>query len=188
MANKVIFCVDISPSMGYKTKEMTKSLIEMFNEAYNQIFLKEASECDDSVQTMLITYADEAKVVKEFREDPKDLNLSAKESGSSNLYAAFVSIADLWEKDSEKYKSSTVVVISDGDPDENCDKEEIHKGFVNLSNKNMTVYLYYVDGDFSADHEYEENISCKHYSFSENSMRDLMEDLLVNTGIDERHE
>lgn len=178
---KAIFCIDVSPSMGYKLNG-TKSFLEKLNEAYNEYFLNAVEQCQTKeVQVYFITYGSTAKAVSrafqtirctnQKEKEQQKINFEAEKSGSSNLADAFRLIGEM--NSDKMFDGANVIVISDGDPDETCAKELIEKNR-NLLIDKMQLRMYLVDGNDKRT-VFSTNYSEVHFPYTDDPFRTMFD-------------
>ena len=183
---KVIFCIDVSPSMGYKINDQQKSFLEKLNEAYNDGFLKVVTACQrKDVQVCFITYGSTAYAAQStFRIIPRGMTedemqeyhlaLQAEKTGKTNQASAFEKVLEC-NRDSHM-NGAVVIVVTDGDPDETCPDAQC-KDLRSLIVEHMQVYRYMVDGGEQTIRYSENNVDI-HLPFRDDVFTKLFCDII----------
>lgn len=134
----IVFCLDISPSMGWRIGNHSAS-IELLNEAVNQFIdeLREDVRARSSAEIAFVAFTDKIEMETDFESInsmPRQTFKTVEESGTS-LAKAVLHCIEKIEKHRMTLEDAEIpcyapffVLVTDGDPDEDDEEEKILEG------------------------------------------------------------
>ena len=133
----IVFCLDVSPSMGWKEGKNSSS-IELLNAAVSNFIeeLKHDVKARSSAEVAFVTFSTNIEMETEF-ESINKIKIpvfSAVEKGGTQLSKAVIRSIDKIEERRNQLDNSEIsyyapfmVLVTDGNPDRNDDKEKYNK-------------------------------------------------------------
>lgn len=134
----IVFCLDVSPSMGFKSRGHSSS-IKLLNQAVNDFIddLKNDKQLAASVEICFITFStgvEHNSGFKNVSEIKKSLKFRAVSRGGSRLSIAVNESVEVLEKRKKELSDNGIpfyapflVIITDGNPDHADDAREMSK-------------------------------------------------------------
>ncbi len=146
----IVFCLDISPSMGWRVGGNSSS-IELLNVAVNNFIseIKRDPKARAAAEIAFVTFSTEIKTQINFTPVRllKKVKFETVKEGGTRMADAVIWSIDEIEKKRQQYQRSDIpyfapflVLVTDGNPDDNDDKERLEEA-VSLVRKHCDSHV-----------------------------------------------